>query len=84
MASYVASGQPVPVHNTDFSYYMDHFKRCYDSRKVSFYEMVEKQRFQFVHEVQHWLKDEIHDNRLMLNHTFREREIQQAGHDDKP
>lgn len=84
MASYVASGQPVPVHNTDYSYYMDHFKRCYDSRKVSFYEMVEKQGFQFVHEVQHWLKDEIHDNRLMLNHTFREREIQQAGHDDKP
>lgn len=73
MASYVAPGQPVPVHETDYGYYMDHFKRCYDTRKVSFYEMVEKQGFQFVHEVQHWLKDEMHDNRLMLNHTLRNR-----------
>ena len=81
MASYVAPGQPVPVHETDHSYYLDHFKRCYDTRKVSFYETVENQGFQFVHEVQHWLKDKMHDDRLMLNHSLIDRE--QVGHDDK-
>ena len=80
MASYVAPGQPVPVHTTDYSYYMDHFKICYDTRKVSFYEMVEKQGFQFVHEVQHWLEDEMRDKGLMLNHTIREIDANQVQH----
>ena len=81
MASYVEVGQPVPVHETDYSYYMDHFKRCYGTRNMSYYDLVEQQGFQFVHEVQHWLMDEMHENRLMLNRTFRGKE--QCGHGDK-
>lgn len=72
MADIVAPDQPAPVHETDYSYYLEHFKRCYDSNKVSFYEIVEKKGFQFVHEVQHWLKDEMQGDGLKVNHSLRD------------
>ena len=71
MASYVAPGQPVPVHHEDKSYYMEHFKRCYDVHMKAFTDCVAERGFQFVHEVQHWLKDEMQDEGLKLNHSFR-------------
>ncbi len=72
MASYVAPGQPVPVHHQDKSYYMEHFKRCFDINKKAFTDCVAERGFQFVHEVQHWLRDEMQDEGLKLNHSFRE------------
>lgn len=71
MASYVAYDQKAPAYRTNYSYYMKHFKSCYDNRNISFYEIVKKQGFQFVYEVQHWLEDEMHSGKLMLNHAFR-------------
>ena len=38
---------------------------------TSFYDLVKKHGFQFVHEVQHWLMDEFHDDGLKANHTLR-------------
>jgi len=72
MASYVAPGQPVPIHHVDKSYYIEHFKRCFDENKKAFTECVAERGFQFVHEVQHWLKDEMQDEGLKLDHSFRE------------
>ena len=58
MASVVRPGDPVPVHRTDYSYYMDRFENCYDVDKRSYAEVVREHGYHFVHEVQHWLGDE--------------------------
>lgn len=72
MATYVEPGEQPPAHKTDYSYFMDRFKRCFDVNEVSYYDIVEKRGFQFVHEVQHWLKDEMQDEGLEVNHSIRE------------
>lgn len=68
MATYVDYEEPAPVHEADFSYYMVRFKSCYDSNKKSYYDWVIELGFQFVHEVQHWLKDKMNDEGLEVNH----------------
>lgn len=68
--SVVTSDQPVPAHSTDYSYYLEHFKRCYDPENVSFYDRVEENGFQFLHEVQHWMEDEMNDRELRINHKL--------------
>ena len=70
MASVVGSNDEVPSFKVDYSYFMEHFKRCITGN-ISFYDLVKKRRFQFVHEVQNWLSDEFHDDGLKANHTLR-------------
>ena len=67
-ASTVEVGQQVSVYKTDDSYYMDHFKKCY-YRDKSYEEMVKERNFQFVHEVQHWLKT-LHLDELKIKKSF--------------
>ena len=55
-ASIVNPGKHIPVHHTDYSYYMDSFAKHKEGDKT-YKQMVEEQGFQFVHEVQHWLKE---------------------------
>lgn len=69
MAPIVQPGQPVPVHHTDYSYFMESFEKWKDG-ETTFKQMVEDKGFQFVHEVQHWLMDEMQDNGLKVQHTF--------------
>ena len=38
-------------------YYLEHFKSCYVNDKV-YYDIVKEKGFEFVHEVQHWLREE--------------------------
>ncbi len=71
MATYVEPGQTVEPHITDYSYFMEHFKRCYDVNKKSYYDLVKESGFQFVHEVQHWLKDKKHNEGLEVHHSIR-------------
>ena len=58
MASVVRPGDPVPGHRTDYSYYMEKFEKCYDVDKRTFAEIVRERNYHFVHEVQHWLREE--------------------------
>ncbi len=72
MATYVAPGKTVEPHRTDYSYYMEHFKRYYDVNEKSYYDWIIESGFQFVHEVQHWLKDTMRDEGLEIHHSIRE------------
>lgn len=71
MASIVKPGQPIPVYHTDYSYFMDSFGKCKDGEKT-FKQMVEEKGFQFVHEVQHWLREEKQDDGLKIHQTYRQ------------
>lgn len=66
-ASVIAPGQPIPVHHTDYSYYMEHFKRCTYNDKT-YVEFVINANCQFVHEVQHYMRDELGGCELKINH----------------
>ena len=69
-ASYVGADGHVPAYNTDFSYYIDHFKNVQVGGKGTLYDEMKKTNVQFVHEVQHWLSSELNDNGLKINISF--------------
>ena len=52
---------PPPVHTTDYSYYFDSFARSTFENKT-FQEIIREEGFKYVHEVQHFLSDEFHQN----------------------
>ena len=49
---------PIPTHQVDYSFFMKHFENCWDYNDVSFKDVVDKKRLLYVHEVQHWLREE--------------------------
>ena len=65
-ASIIPPGGKIPVHRTDYSYYMDKFENCYDVDKRTYAEVVRERGYQFVHEVQHWLNDEFDRDGLKI------------------
>ena len=65
-ASNIPPGGKIPVHRTDYSYYMDKFENCYDVDKRTYAEVVRERGYQFVHEVQHWLNDEFDRDGLKI------------------
>lgn len=69
-ASIIAPGQPIPVHHTDYSYYMEHFERCKYNDK-SYVELIKEANCQFVHEVQHYMNEEFGGCELKVNHTLK-------------
>lgn len=69
-APYVGADGKVPVINTDFSYFIDHFKKVQVDSKGTLYEEMKKTNVQFVHEVQHWLSRELNDNGLKINKFY--------------
>ena len=73
-AATVDVNAPIPVHYTDKSYYLEHFKRCYVYDAKSFHDIVKEKEFEFVHEVQHWLRNEVGED-LKVNRfdVFRRR-----------
>ena len=50
--------ESIPPHRTNYDYFMKHFENCFDYDEVSFKERVEQNGFLYVHEVQHWLREE--------------------------
>lgn len=66
----MAQGEPIPEFHADYSYFMDHFKKCQYNDEMTYYDKVNEQNLQFVHEVQHWLRDELNDDGLKSRHTF--------------
>ena len=71
MASIVVPGQPVPIHKTDYSYYMEKMKHCIDIDKKTYYDKIRQNNCQYVHEVQHFLREEAGEDRLRLHHDIR-------------
>lgn len=69
-ASYVGADGHVPAYNTDFSYFIDHFKNVQVGGKGTLYDEMKKTNVQFVHEVQHWLSSELNDNGLKINKFY--------------
>lgn len=70
-ASVVARGQPIPVHRTDYSYFMEHFKRCSYQDK-SYFELVKEANCQFVHEIQHYMNEEFGRCKLKIKHRLKQ------------
>lgn len=70
-ASYVAPGQPVPVHHSQrHVYYLDGLDNTrYNNKTLR--QIVVEHNCQFVHEVQHCLRDEINNDDLKLNETIK-------------
>lgn len=71
-ASYVGADGYVPAYNTDFSYFIDHFKKVQVDGKGTLYDEMKKTNVQFVHEVQHWLSSELNDNGLKINKFYHQ------------
>lgn len=69
-ASYVGADGYVPAYNTDYSYFIDHFKKVQVESKGTLYDEMKKTNVQFVHEVQHWLSSELNDNGLKINKFY--------------
>lgn len=69
-ASYVGTDGHVPVHNTDYSYFIDNFKNVQVDGKGTLYDRMKKANVQFVHEAQHWLSSEFNDNGLKINKFY--------------
>lgn len=70
--SIIRPGEPVPVHHTDYSYYMDAFKRnTFQNDGETLYKKVVDAKLQYVHEVQHWLRTFFGSSSLRIKHQRR-------------
>lgn len=56
---------PVPTHRTNYTYYLDQLRDCTWEGKP-FQEMMSEQKFEYVHEIQHFLHDRYHDEGLKI------------------
>jgi hypothetical protein len=65
-ASIVFPGDTIPIYRKDYSYYYDSFKRYFFQSK-NFQELVKEQDLQYVHQVQHFLIDKLHDDGLKID-----------------
>lgn len=66
---YVAPGQPVPVHHTDYSYYMEALERTIDEKGESYANKVSK--YEYVHQVQQFLRKRNKHEDLRINHNIK-------------
>jgi len=65
-ASIVFPGEPIPMHHTDYSYYMDAFERNYEGNRT-LNELVRKEHLVYVHEIQHYFRKKFHNDWLKIN-----------------
>lgn len=64
-ASIIGPGQAPPIRRTDYTYFMQKFEDCtYDGK--SFADYIREKNLHFVHEVQHWLREEFHSDDLKI------------------
>lgn len=65
MASIVLPGDPVPVHRKDYTYYLD-AKVTFPQNKTM-KDFVRENGFTFVHELQHYLRENFQSDNLKIN-----------------
>ena len=68
-ASVVRIGDEIPVHSTDYSYFMDSFERVIEPDGTTMRSQIEKKGFKYVHEVQHWLRERFGSDDLRIHHN---------------
>jgi len=66
-ASIIAPGQPIPEHKRDYTYYLDRFKNDTFWEKT-LHEIIDEEGLQFVHEIQHFLRDKYHVDDLRIDY----------------
>lgn len=69
-ASFVGPDDDVPVRSTDYSYFMEAFKKVSEEEGTTLYNRVEKQKYKYVHEVQHWLRESYGTDDLKIHHQI--------------
>lgn len=69
-ASVVGPDDDIPVHNTDYTYFMESFGRVTEEDGRSLRSLVEEQKFKYVHEVQHWLRERYGSDDLRIHHKL--------------
>lgn len=77
-ASIVEIGHAIPEYHTDKSYFMEKFKYVYDGNQ-SYYDIVVEKNYRYVHEVQHWLREngytnsslKINDDELLSGYLYK-------------
>lgn len=68
--SVLGPNDKIPVHTTDYSYFMDAFGRVKDVDGNTLLALVEEQKFKYVHEVQHWLRKRYGSDDLKIHHKL--------------
>ena len=69
-ASVLGPNDKIPVHTTDYSYFMDAFGRVKDEDGNTLLALVEEQKFKYVQEVQHWLRERTGSDDLKIHHKL--------------
>lgn len=69
-ADIIAPGTTCTDRSRDYTYYMKSFSKT-NVDGISLRESYDRYGFKYVHEVQHWLKEEYCDNGLKIRHTIR-------------
>ena len=69
-ASIIGPDDEIPVHSTDYSYFMDAFGRVTEEDGTTLRALVEEQKFKYVHEVQHWLRGRYETDDLKVHHKI--------------
>ncbi len=64
--SIILPGDPIPVHYTNYTYYLDQLKKCIWGEKT-FQEITSNEKFEYVHEIQHFLQDNFQHDDLKIN-----------------
>lgn len=65
MASFVWSGDPVPIHHKDYTYYLDANVTFPHDKTMR--DFVKENGFTFVHELQHFLREQYQTDDLKIN-----------------
>ena len=66
MATIVGPDDPTPIHRINYSYYLKTFESC-SYKDQSFKELIDERNFRYVHEIQHYLFDELNCEGLEIN-----------------
>ena len=69
-ASVVGPDDDIPVHYTDYTYFMDSFSKVTEEDGTTLRTLVEEQKFKYVHEVQHWLRGKYGTDDLRIHHKL--------------
>lgn len=69
-ASVVGPYDEIPVHSTDYSYFMDSFGRVVEEDGTTLRTLVDGQKFKYVHEIQHWLRERYETDDLKIHHKI--------------
>lgn len=69
-ASVVGADDEIPVHRTDYSYFMDAFVRVTEEDGTTLRALVEEKKLKYVHEVQHWLRERYGTDDLKVHHKL--------------